>query len=182
MRTTPKKKLEQVWRRISVLTIIILGTSCHSAQSTVVVTSSEPKALISPSASDIRVDDTLQVDLIVQNIANLIAFEAHLSFDRNKLEVQEIKDGGFVMADLVVQNSFDNTTGTIDYAITQLGRQTVSGNGTLMEIIFRAKSQGEAAIFFQKTQTAPLGLLLADPDGVEIKVSLINGNVNIHGN
>jgi hypothetical protein len=125
------------------------------------------------------VSDTTRVPVTVEKIANLIAFEAHLSFDASVLEVLELKDGGFVTADFVVQSIFDNTAGTIDYAVAQIQQPPANGSGTLFEIVFRAKAAGQSPIFFRETPAAPAGVLLADPDGMAIQASLMNGSIEV---
>lgn len=167
-----------------ILTVLALGTACAPSSGTVITV--EPSALSGPaveieaSASAIRVNDAARAAVRVKNIVNLVAYEAHLSFDPNVLEVIELIDGGFVSPDFVVQNTFDNAAGTIDYAVAQIDQPPASGSGTLFEIVFRAKAQGQSPILFRETQAALAGALLADPDGMEIQVSLINGSISVN--
>ena len=132
-----------------------------------------------PSISSIQVTDTVLVSAQVENISDLIAVEVHLSFDASVLEVIELKDGGFLKTDFVIQSTFDNAAGTIDYAVAQINRPPANGNGTLFEIVFRAKAGGQSPIRFRETQAAPAGALLSDSNGMPIQVSLIDGNVNV---
>jgi hypothetical protein len=132
-----------------------------------------------PSVSSVQVANTALVAAKIENIANLTAFEVHLSFDPNMLEVTELRDGGFIKADFVIQNIFDNTAGTIDYAVAQINHPPANGSGTLFEIIFRAKASGESRIQFRETPAVPGGALLSDSNGVAIQISLTNGNVNV---
>jgi hypothetical protein len=166
-------------RRACVLAVLMLITSCSPSASVLTVTPSGPVVIVAPSLSVLQVDDTVLVAVTVENISDLIAFEAHLSFNANVLEVIELKDGGFVKADFIVQNTFDNVGGTIDYAVAQIGRPLANGNGTLFEIVFRAKAQGRSPIIFRETQAALKGALFADPDGTSIQVSLINGSISV---
>lgn len=159
----------QIWR-VGTLAMLILGTSCAPSGSVIKV---------EPSVSSIQVNNTGVAPIKVGNIANLTAFEVHLSFDPNVLEVIELKDGGFIKPDFVVQNTFDNTAGTIDYAVAQINRPPANGSGTLFEIVFRAKAGGQSPIRFRETQAVPAGVLLSDSNGVAIQVSLKDGNVNV---
>ena len=65
---------------IVVLTMMVLGTSCAP---------SGPVITIEPSVSSLQVNDTARASVTVENITDLTAFEAHLSFDANALEVIE---------------------------------------------------------------------------------------------
>lgn len=159
----------RIWR-VAVSILLILGTSC---------TPSLPVITVEPSVLPLQLNHSARASVTVENIADLIAFEVHLSFDANALEVIELDDGGFIAADFIVQNSFDNTVGTIDYAVAQINHPPANGSGTLFEIVFRAKTQGKSPIRFRKTQAAPAGALFSDSHGLAIQVSLINGSVNI---
>jgi hypothetical protein len=160
----------RTWR-VVVLSVLMLGTSCAP---------SGPMIKVEPSISSIQVNNAALVTAKVENISNLIAVEVHLSFDPNVLEVTELNDGGFIKPDFVIQNTFDNAAGTIDYAVAQINRPPANGSGTLFEIVFRAKARGQSPIRFRETQAAPAGVLLSDSNGVAIQVSSIDGNVNVN--
>jgi cohesin domain-containing protein len=127
----------------------------------------------------LQINHMARASVTAQDIADLIAFEVHLSFDANVLEVIEINDGGFIAADFIAQNTFDNAAGTIDYAVAQIGHPPANGSGTLFEIVFRAKVPGKSSIRFRETPAAPAGALFSDSNGMAIQVSLINGSVNV---
>ena len=156
--------------RVAILAVLILGTTCAP---------SGPIIKVEPSVSSLQVNNTALVPVKVENIANLIAFEAHLSFDPNVLEVIQLNNGDFITADFIVQNTFDNTAGTIDYAVAQINRPPANGNGVLFEMVFRAKAHGQSPIRFRETQAAPAGVLLSNPNGTAIQVSLIIGSVSV---
>lgn len=163
----------RVW--VVIVVTVLLGTAC--APSAAPSISSAVK--IEPSASSVQVNDTVNVLIKVENAADLIAFESHLSFDANVLEVVKVINGDFVKADFSVQNTFDNAAGTIDYAIAQIKSAPANGSGTLFEIVFRAKAAGDAPIRFRGTQAAPAGMLLSDSNGIMIQVSLMDGGVSV---
>jgi hypothetical protein len=155
---------------VGLLTLLILGTSCGR---------SGPVIAVAPTILPLQVNHIGRASVTVADIADLIAFEVHLSFDTNALEVIELDDGGFIAADFVVQKTFDNAVGTIDYAVAQIDHPPANGSGTLFEIVFRAKAQGKSSIRFRETQASPSGALFSDSHGLAIQVSLINGSVNI---
>ena len=156
--------------QISILAALILATSCAPAG---------PVVTIEPSVASLQPNNTARASVTVKNIANLIAFEVHLSFDANVLEVTELNDGGFLKADFIVQKTFDNSAGTIDYAVAQIDHPPANGSGTLLEIVFRAKAQRQSPILFRGTQAAPDGVLFSDSNGTAIQVSLRNGSVDV---
>jgi hypothetical protein len=148
--------------------MLILGTACAPRG---------PFITVERSVSSRQVNNTERVSVTVENIADLTAFEAHLSFDANVLEVIELDDGGFLAADFTAQNAFDNGAGTIDYAVAQIDHPPANGSGTLFVIVFRAKAPGKSIILFRETPAAPAGALFSDSNGRAIPVSLINGSM-----
>jgi hypothetical protein len=159
----------RIWL-VTVLAVLILLSSCATSGTAIKV---------EPAISQVRINDTVKVLIKVENIVNLIGVEIHLSFDTTVLEVIELNGGGFINADFIVQNAFDNASGTIDYAIAQINSAPANGNGTLLEIVFRAKASGDSPIRFLGTQAAPAGALFSDSNGMAIQASLIDGKVNV---
>ncbi|HLF75471.1 MAG TPA: LysM peptidoglycan-binding domain-containing protein [Anaerolineales bacterium] len=136
---------------------------------------------VDPSVLSVRANNTIRVCIKVDNVARLAAFEIHLSFNPAVLEVTSLTNGGFVVADFVAQNTFDNAAGTIDYAVSQRNRSPANGSGTLLCIVFRAKANGNSTVTTRATQAAPAGLLLADPNGMAIPFSWLPGTINVDG-
>jgi len=156
------------------LTILLLTTSCGLGSTTEgAVVQVEPQHLGAQAGEEIKTAIT------IQNASDLTAFEIHLSFDVQKLEVVEVINGRFIAADFIAENAFDNASGEIDYAIAQINRQPASGSGVLFEVIFRVRTQGDSVIGFRGTPAAPKGILLSDLNGMEIQVSSAEANVSI---
>lgn len=65
---------------------------------------------------------------------------AHLSFDANALQVNQITPSD--RFDTLLQNQFDNNTGNIDFAAGQLAKETPSGKIELMTIKFAVLQEG----------------------------------------
>lgn len=128
----------------------------------------------------VKVGDSFRITLQAEQISGLTAAEAHLAFDPALLEVVAVQDGDFLQPDFVVQNVFDNSAGTIDYAVAQLDRPAAEGNGAVMVVEFRAKMVGDTLIRFRSTPAASAGALLADADGRAIQVSLGEASININ--
>ena len=146
-----------------IVAVLLPGTSC---------TPSGPIVKVVLSGASFQANAAVTAPISVENIEDLIAFEVHLSFDPSVLEVMELKNGEFIQADFMVQNTFDNAAGTIDYAVAQIDSPPAKGSGTLLEIIFRTKAPGQTSIHLRGTQAAPAGILLSDSNGQEIPVSL----------
>ena len=151
--------LRNVLSRIIVLAVLTLVTSCAPAV---------PVIKVEGPVAAVHVNETVTIPVKVENIANLTAIEVHLTFDTSVLEVIQLNDGGFIQADFVPQNSFDNTAGTIDYAVAQINREPANGSGVIFEIVFRAKAVGDSLISFREMPAAPSGALLADPNVMAI--------------
>jgi len=158
----------RVWLVI-VLSVLMLGAAC---------TPSGPMVWVE-SSSAVQVNNEVTVPIKAGDIADLTALEIHLSFDPGILEVIRLDAGDFLAPDFVVQNTFDNTAGTIDYAAAQINRAPANGSGTLLEIVFRAKAGGDSPLKFRMMQAAPAGVLLADSSGLAIEVSLKDGNIKV---
>lgn len=163
--------LTRTWLVLAAITILLVASPAF-AQSGAVVR-------VNPTAVAEQANATFTVSINAENVTNLTAFEAHMQFNPAVLEVLQVTNGGFVAADFVAQNVFDNTAGTIDYAVAQMNRPPAQGNGTLMTITFRAKANGSSTLALRATAAAPSGLLLADQDGASIQAAWVNGNVVI---
>src|SRR3990172_2379713 len=161
----------RVWLVVIILATSLVGTSAFAQSATVV--------RVEPAALTAQVNDTVNICIKVDNVANLTAFELHLSFTPNVLEVTGITNGGFVLADFTAQNTFDNAAGTIDYAIAQMNRPPAQGSGTLLNIAFRAKTNGSSTVTTRATPAAPSGLLLSDQNGMAIQASWLPGSINV---
>ncbi|MBI5965064.1 MAG: LysM peptidoglycan-binding domain-containing protein [Chloroflexi bacterium] len=156
---------------LMVMVMSLMGTSALAQSGTVV--------RVDPSAASAQVNDNVNLSIKVDNVANLTAIELHLSFNPGVLEVLQVTNGGFVVADFTAQSIFDNTAGTIDYAVAQMNRPAAQGSGTLLNISFRAKANGNSTVALRPTQAVPSGLLLSDQNGMAISASWVGGNVNV---
>lgn len=166
-----KSSTSRIWL-VAMTGVLILGTGCAPTG---------PVLTIESAVSSLQVNNTAHWSVNVENITALTAYETHLSFDPNVLEVTELIDGGFIQPDFVVQNTFDNAAGTIDYAVAQINRPPANGDGILFEIVFRAKTPGQSTIRFREMPAAPTGAILADRDGTAIAVSLTEGDASVSG-
>lgn len=156
---------------LRVICLVVLGlvAACSPKGPTISIEADSP----------VKMNEELRAAVRAGNITDLTAVEVHLSFDPAVLEVLRLEEGDLVKADFTVQNIFDNTAGTIDYAVAQINRPPASGSGVLFEIIFRARGTGQSPIRFHGVSAAPEGLLLADSQGMAIPVTFNDGNVTV---
>lgn len=111
-------------------------------------------ALHTPDTA-LEMGDEFTVDVQLNATPELYGYEIQLAFDPAVVEVRDADDGvsgiqivaGSLFADegatFLLENSADNTVGTITYAIVLVNpAPPVAGSGTLLSIPFRAKADG----------------------------------------
>lgn len=161
--------------RLFALLALLLLSACGTATPA----SDGPVLNLLASSNSVKVGETFVLTLQAEGVSGLTAFETHLSFDPALLEVVSIQPGGFVQPDFLVQEAFDNTAGTLDYAAAQMDRPAAQGSGALLQVVFRARASGTALIRFRETPAAPNGAILADADGYAIQVALGDARISI---
>ncbi len=132
---------------------------------------------IDPAATSTTPNQMVVVAVKVDNVTNLGAFELHLQFDPNFLQVTQLTHGGFTTAEYTVQNTFDNTAGQIDYSSQQVNVPGVTGSGTLLTITFQTQNSGVSPISFR----APQGVILGDATGAVIAADATPGSISVVG-
>ncbi|MBN2551067.1 MAG: hypothetical protein JXB15_18035 [Anaerolineales bacterium] len=136
---------------------------------------------LSPTPASLAGCGTVNVDIWVNDVANLYGADVQLTFDPNLLEVVDARPfetgvqilpvSTFLKPDWIIRNVADNTLGTIWYATTQLNPTLpVTGTGIIATITFRAKNQGTSALHFTYTK-------LATRDGDPIPGTPVDGSI-----
>jgi hypothetical protein len=143
---------------IVVLSITIGGAL--SPQSASPVSGADPVVQIDPASSEVAVDGTVDVDIVITDATDLYAASVDLSFDAAVLEVVDADPGRSGVqvftgtfpgpsegpSDVTI-NTADNTAGTIEYDVTLLvPAPPVSGSGTLATVRFRGKATGTSPV------------------------------------
>jgi hypothetical protein len=164
-------------RKLIFLFLILLSVSCAPVENTPV--DAAVRIEVATPDLEIQSNETIKIPISADGVVNLAAFEAHLGFDANTLDVLQIINGDLIQADFIAQNTFDNAAGTIDYDIAQINREHFTGNGILFQILFRAKAAGASPISIRATDAAPTGILLSDPNGIAIEILWMNGSVRV---
>jgi hypothetical protein len=129
-----------------------------------------------------RADNTVTVEIVVENINDLYGVEYLLTFDPAALKVvdaaseqegTQIKNGNFLSAEqgFIVANRVDSDQGTISFAMTLLNpAPSASGNGTLGQITFETLTGSATTINIQdiKLVAASLQLIPANVSGLTL--------------
>lgn len=115
----------------------------------------------------VQVGDTINVNIRINDVADLYAAEVHLTFDPALLQVlddDDVQTGVQILPgslfpstrpSYVVQNRADQATGTVDFAMTLLDPATpVTGSGTLATVRFSARQAGTTTLRWTMTKLA----------------------------
>ncbi len=139
---------------------------------------------VAPASQQIEVGQTTTVEVRIDNVTELAAAEMELQFNAAVLQVQDadpakegvqIQPGDFPAPDFVAENTADNATGIIRYALTQLApREPVSGSGLMASITFQGTADGSSDLTFNLVN-------LASNEGQAIPSSSQGGNIIVGG-
>jgi hypothetical protein len=148
------------------------------------------QVVITPSLATLTsIGETVEVEIRVQDVADLYAARVQVTFDPSVVRVRDadprpsapgvqILPGDFLDAlnQQVLVNSADNTAGTIDFAVTQTyPAEARDGSGVLATVVFEAVGQGSSVVHLASVR------LLDDsqPDPVEIAAGTQDGRVTV---
>jgi hypothetical protein len=144
------------------------------------------QVVVSPSyASLTGISQTVELDIMVQDVSNLYGALIKLDFDPSVVQVQDadprpsasgvqIRPGVFLdPRQYVLVNEADNGTGEIEFAVTQLyPAEARSGSGVLATVIFEAVGQGTSPVQWVE-------VLLGDDTPEEIPAGMQDGEVTV---
>lgn len=118
--------------------------------------------VISPTIAATRVGAPVTVAIWVQDVDDLYGGGFHLAFDPSVVQVQDanpfepgvqIESGSWLQQQLEVVNSADNTTGQVDFFVTQsYPASSRSGSGILARIAFGGVTEGSSPLQFSSWQ------------------------------
>jgi hypothetical protein len=151
------------------LGVAILSACCAQAWAVPTLTVT-PSAAVAPGSS-------VNVDVVISDIADLYAYQFSLAFNPNLLQVSSYSLGSFLNGSVDTfgdAGTLDNAGGTISYAFNSLvGPEAgVSGSGSLLHITFNALANGVSALNFSD-------LLLLDSSGNDIAAIVTSGSVTV---
>lgn len=126
---------------------------------------------------------TATVGITITDVISLYGVDVHLAFDPAVAEVVDSDPGiggvqirpvsSFLSPDLVILNTANNTTGSIQFAVTQISpTMAVTGSGLVAEIVFEGVQAGTTpiTITYQKPARRDGTTIPATPEDGELFV------------
>lgn len=112
---------------------------------------------LDPSSTSIQANDSLAVDVIVDNVVDPAAYEVHVYFDSTIAHVLDVADGGFLATaghDIFsAPPKIDNDAGRVAFGTVTMGSDAgVSGTGRLATIRFMTKGRGGTILDLEEVQ------------------------------
>ncbi len=142
------------------------------------------------SKTPIHIGDTFTLDIRAENVFDLAGWQFDIAFDPAALEAIDVSEGDFLKTDggstFFQSGSIDNAAGKIGgLSAARLSTQGVTGTGTLLQVRFKAKSDGETELALQNFQLGSVtgDSIPAGPHEIRITVEerLTTGDVNRDG-
>ncbi len=142
------------------------------------------------SESPIHVGDTFTFDVRAENVSDLAGWQFDIAFGPTALEAIDVSEGGFLKMDggttFFQSGSIDNSAGKITGLIAgRISEGGVSGSGSVLQVRFKAKSEGETEIALQNFLFGSVTeeSIPAAPLEIHINVEerLLTGDVNRDG-
>lgn len=127
---------------------------------------------VQPEASTVQVGQTIDIQFVIQDVADLYGIDIQIDYDALLLEVVDVDanrtgiqvaGGQFPYPDFVAENDADNSTGTIRYVVTQLNpRDPAAGSGTIMTVRFKGIAVGTSVLEIQRADLVTASALQID--------------------
>jgi hypothetical protein len=140
---------------------------------------------LDPPDADLDVDDTVDMDVLIEDVTDLYYFDLYVTFDPDVLEVVDadsaedgvqIEAGDFLGSDATVwANDADQEDGEIIFS-QEVSTDAVSGSGKLATISFRGKVPGTSDITIDEDL-----LFLEDEAGEVITATIESGSITVTG-
>ena len=129
-----------------------------------------PKFTSSAEAKRVRVGDTFTLHFNAEEVTGLAGWQFDIAFNPTILEAIDITEGTFLKAEgastFFEEGEIDNTAGKITNIKGARLRGSVTGTGTLLSVMFSAKTFGESVLTLSNVhlgsaigQTIPSGIL-----------------------
>jgi len=143
---------------------------------------------IEPTDVYLTPEETVKIEVWVDDVNSLFAFEIEIVFDSDYLFVKDanldvdgvqVHQGDFLETQegkyVVVVNRVDNQLGIIQFDMFQLGNETPSKSGSGILISFEITAKEQPA----ETTLEISSVLLSDRNGIEILRTIEHGTVTI---
>jgi hypothetical protein len=135
-----------------------------------------------PLVFEVGLGEVKTLNILLENANSVYGIELYGQFDAQAVEVVDANPGKNLVQmapgtipkpDFVVRNLANNTTGTFEYATTQLSPTLpMSGNGVVVSIQVRGKRLGESTFTISP-------VIVADIDGTTLPVTIQNGMIEV---
>ncbi len=142
------------------------------------------------SQTSIHVSDTFTLDIRAENVLDLAGWQFDIAFNPSVLEAVDVSEGDFLKTDggatFFQSGRIDNAAGKITGLIAgRISEGGLSGSGSLLQVEFKAKSEGETELALQNfllgsvtENSIPAGPLEIH---ITVKKRLLTGDVNRDG-
>ena len=150
----------------------------------------DPAVSYSLSKSPVHVDDMFILNTLAWNVFDLAGWQFDIHFDPVLLEAVDVSEGDFLKTDsgatFFQGGNIDNAVGKITGLIAgRISEGGVSGSGSVLQVRFKAKSQGETKLVLQNFlfASATEESIPAGPLEIHLTVEerLLTGDVNRDG-
>jgi hypothetical protein len=132
--------------------------------------------VVEPASQEVPVGESFIVNVMVQNVTNLGAYEFTLLANPNVISFVSVNNGWFlgstgrsVYCAAPIADGWVLRFGCVSYGS---GRPGPSGSGQLAQIIFQAANPGEISLYLST-------VALADPLGAPISAAIAGGSVTV---
>ena len=142
------------------------------------------------SETPIHIGDTFTFDVRAENVVDLAGWQFDIAFDPTVLEAVDVSEGDFLKTDggttFFQSGRIDNAAGKITGLIAgRISEGGVSGSGSVLQVRFKAKSEGETELALQNflfgsdtEESIPAGPLEIR---ITVEERLLTGDVNRDG-
>jgi hypothetical protein len=148
----------------------ILFASC-----TLTTVASTPTLSVVPGTKTVVVGDTFTVNVTLDYLADLFAFDLTLNFDNTKLNATALTYTGYLGTgnDVFTITEVNNTSGYVNVAVSRLVNSGVTGGGDLAVVRFKCIGPGTCTLHQDHT------VLVVYPTGNKVAHSTVDGQVKI---
>ena len=142
------------------------------------------------SETPIHIDDTFTFDVRAENVSDLAGWQFDIAFEPAILEAVDVSEGNFLKSGgestFFQGGRIDNAVGKITGLSTALlGDRGVSGSGSVLQVRFKANSEGETRIALQNFLFGSITEESINAAPLEIRITvherLLTGDVNRDG-
>lgn len=124
-----------------------------------------------PTSSNVVTNNTINSQLYITSGNNINAFDVIVTYDSTILTLQSWSHGGYLsnLMNVVVSN----TPGRLQVVATQIATPGVTGDGILLNLVFRGSANGISPVTISKAE-------LATSQNIKVFPSLQHGSILVH--